>query len=84
MLVSLKFADAVDIWHQGPYMEAISAMLRYMKTHAMMATVKPQKSPPVPPSVTTNSRFLARSVSVVAKIWGPWGWRTQREAPMYR
>lgn len=29
-----------------------------MKTQAMTVTVKPQKSPPVPPSVNANSRFL--------------------------
>lgn len=29
-----------------------------MNTQAMTATVNPQKSPPVPPSVSAKSRFL--------------------------
>ena len=37
-----------------------------MNMQAMMAIVKPQKSPPVPPSVTANSRFLSHFVSVLS------------------
>ena len=50
-----------------------------MKMHAIIATVKPQNSPPVPPSVTANSRFLSQFVSVLSLSSGVHGASVRKE-----
>ena len=44
-----------------------------------MATVKPQKRPPVPPSVTANSRFLSHLVSGLSLSSGVHGAGVRKE-----